>query len=140
MAGNNTLKILQANVQHQQTNKISFYNNIGSEDPDILLLNEHRVRENGKIKIYGYKTEWKNLNNQARDGAAIAIKSKIKHRIINNLSNNTVACKIHTNMGPVIITTAYIPPRRPIIPRADFDKLITALSMCWVILMETIDN
>ena len=48
MAGNDTLKILQANVQHWKINKISFYNNISSEDPDILLLNEHRVWENGK--------------------------------------------------------------------------------------------
>ena len=62
MAGNDILKILQANVQHWQTNKITFYNNIRSEDPDILLLNEHGVRENGKMKIYGYRTEWKNFS------------------------------------------------------------------------------
>ena len=48
MAGNDTLKILQANVQHWQTNKITFYNNIRSEDPDVIILNEHRVRDNGK--------------------------------------------------------------------------------------------
>ena len=46
-----------------------------------------------------------NLSNQARDGAALVIKRKIKHRIINNLSNNTVAWKIQTNLGPVIIVT-----------------------------------
>ena len=59
MSGIDTLKILQANVQHWQTNKITFYNNMTSEDPDIILLNEHEVRDNVKIKIYGYKTEWK---------------------------------------------------------------------------------
>ena len=63
MARNDTLKILQANVQHWQKNKITFYNNIRSEDPAAILPNEHRVRDNGKIKIYGYKTEWKNLSN-----------------------------------------------------------------------------
>ena len=77
MAGNDTLKILQANVQHWQTNKITFYNNIRSEDPDILLLNEHGVRDNDKIKIYGYKTKWKNLSNQARDRTVLAIKRTI---------------------------------------------------------------
>ena len=50
MVVNDTLKILQANVQHWQTNKIMFYNNIRSEDPDIILLNEHAVRENVKKK------------------------------------------------------------------------------------------
>ena len=50
MAGNGTLKILQANVQHWQTNKITFYNNIKSEDPDVMLLNELGVKDNGKIK------------------------------------------------------------------------------------------
>ena len=63
--------------------------------------------------------------NQTRDGAALAMKKRIKHRIINNLSNNTLACKIQTNIGSVIIATAYIPTRRPIISRADFDILKT---------------
>ena len=121
-------------MQHWQTNKISFYNNIRSEDPVILLLNEHGVRENGKIRIYGYKIEWKNLSKKARDGAPLAIKRKIKHRIINNLFNNSVACKIQTNIEPVIIATAYIPPRGPIIPRTNFDISKTHnCPMCWVI-------
>ena len=47
MAVINTIKVLQANVQHWPTNKISFYNNIRTEDPNILLLNEHAVRNNG---------------------------------------------------------------------------------------------
>ena len=76
MARNDTLKIEQANMQHQQTIKITFYNNIRSEDPGIILLNEHGVKDNGKIKFYGYKTEWKNLSNQVRDGATLAIKKK----------------------------------------------------------------
>ena len=76
MAGNDTLKKLQANVQHWQTNKITFYN-IRSEDHDIILLNEHGIRGNGKIKTYSYKTEWKNLSNQARDRTVLAIKRTI---------------------------------------------------------------
>ena len=59
MAGNDTFKILQTNVQHWKTDKITFYNNIRSEDPDIIFINEQGVRDNGKIKIYGYKIEWK---------------------------------------------------------------------------------
>ena len=58
----NTIKVLQANVQHWPRKKISFYNNIRTENPDILLillLNEHGLRNNGQIKISGYKTEWK---------------------------------------------------------------------------------
>ena len=75
MTGNNTLKILQANVQHWQTNKITFYNNIRSDNSDIILLNEHGVRENEKIKMYVYKTDRKNLSNQARDGSALTKKN-----------------------------------------------------------------
>ena len=93
--------------------------------PYIFLLNEHGVRNNGQIKIYGYKTEWKNVSNQARDRAVIAIKRNICHRIINNLSNNTVACKIQTEIGLIIIAIMYIPPNRPIISRSDFDILKT---------------
>ena len=57
------------------------------------------------------KLSGKKLSNQAR--------------IINSLSNYIVVCKIQTNIGSVIIATAYIPPRRPIILWADFDILKT---------------
>ena len=57
MAVINKIEVLQANVQHWSTNKMSFYNNIRTEYLDILLLNEHGVRNNGQIKIYGYKTK-----------------------------------------------------------------------------------
>ena len=67
MTGNDMLKILHANVQCWETNKITFYNNIRSEETDIILLNEHGIRENGKIKIYCFKTEWKNLRNQNKN-------------------------------------------------------------------------
>ena len=52
MAGNDTLKIVQENVQHWQTNKITFYNNIRSKDTDIILLNEHGVGDNGKKNLW----------------------------------------------------------------------------------------
>ena len=110
MAIINTMKVLQSNLQHWQTNKISSYNIITTEGPDILLLNELGVTNNGLIKINGYKREQKNISNQARDEAALAIKRIINHRI-----------KIQTGIGPIIIPTMYIPPRKPIISRADFD-------------------
>ena len=91
----------------------------------INITYEHGVRNNGQIKTYGYRTEWKNIRYQASDRAAIAIKRNINNRIINNLSNNTVAYKIQTGIGPIIITTMYIPPRRPIIPSTDFNILKT---------------
>ena len=66
----------------------------------------------------------KKLKHIDRDGEALAIKSRIHHSIIkNHLSNNTVVCKGHTNVGPVIITTLYILSKRPIISKTDFDIL-----------------
>ena len=55
MTGNDTLKILQLNVQHWQTNKITFYNNIRSKDPDIIL-NEHGVIEKYMVTKLSGKT------------------------------------------------------------------------------------
>ena len=99
----NNMKVRQAVVQHWPTNKLNVYNNITLDHPDIILLNKHEIRKNGKINIFGYKTEWKNISNQARDRVGLALKKNINYRIINNLSNNTVACKIQRNLGPVII-------------------------------------
>ena len=78
-----------------------------------------------KSKYMAIKHNRKISATKPRDGAAIAIKRNINHRIINNLSNNTVACKIQTGIGPLLIATMYIPPKRPIISRADFDILKT---------------
>ena len=55
MAVINNINVLQANVKHWAANEISFYNNIKIGDPDVLLLNEYGVRNNGQIKIYGKK-------------------------------------------------------------------------------------
>ena len=98
-------------------------NKLLKQNLDIFILNKHGVRNNGQIKIYGYKTECKNISNKAREGAAITMIRNINHRIINNLSKNTVACKIQIRIAPILIATIYIPLWRLIISRADFDML-----------------
>ena len=84
------------------------------------------------------KKRIKNISNQAKDGEVIAIKKNINHKIINNLSNNTVAFKTQTGIWPIIIATVYIPQRRPIIPRADFDFLKT--HNCLVYVLEDVNG
>ena len=59
MAVINTIKVLQANVQHWLTNKISFYNSIRTVDLDILLFNERGVRNIGKSKCMAKKQDGK---------------------------------------------------------------------------------
>ena len=70
----NNMKVRQAVVQHWPTNKLNVYNNITLDHPDIILLNKHEIRKNGKINIFGYKTEWKNISNQARDRVALTLR------------------------------------------------------------------
>lgn len=54
----------------------------------------------------------------------MGIKSHIKHKLINVDHDDFMALKIDTNIGPVIIATTYLPPRREEIPLQHIMSLI----------------
>ena len=93
-------------------------------DADILLLNAHGNTDTANIKIFPYKIYQKNTTQTQHNGVAIAIKHNIQHKLIDNFTDDILAVKIQTDQGPIIIATAYLPPRRPYLPTPDFLSLL----------------
>ena len=81
------------------------------EDADIVLLNATGIPNEKRIKIYQYNTYQRNNAGTEHAGVAIAIKSSIKHRIIDDFTGDVLAVRIETTRGPLSIVTSYVPPR-----------------------------
>ena len=73
-----------------------------------------------KIKLVNYKTYL--TKQDAQYGSVILVKKNLKHSVIPNLSDPSIAVKVQTSVGPVIFLTAYIPPRINSINPLDFWK------------------
>lgn len=118
------LTIIQHNVMNWRTNKHSLIDNYLEVSPDLILINSHGLKSNESLKIPGYKTYKVNYSEDLSDGSAIAIKYNIKHKLYDDYDTDVLAVEIETNLGPIIISTTYLPPRRPYLPFTDIYKLL----------------
>lgn len=119
-----TIIILQHNTLHWETNKNNLINNYLQENPDIIILNSHGIKNHESLHIKGYTTYIKNSTNQHHDGSAILIKPHIKHKIIDDFITDVLELRIETTIGTISIATTYLPPRRPYLPYPDIHKLL----------------
>ena len=116
------MKILQVNVRCWQTNKYPFTVELSNYNPEIILLNEINLPENSNIKLHNFHSITKAFGNF--NGSAILIRKDISFQEIPLKNNKFIAIKIITSLGPLIISTAYIPPRDPPIPMIPLIKLL----------------
>ncbi len=82
------------------------------------------MKTNEDLKIPGYIVHKINYTESLADGSAIAIKHQIKYKLYDSFDTDFLAVEIDTNLGPVIIATTYLPPRRPYLPYTDMHKLL----------------
>ena len=127
------LKIIQHNVRHWPTNKFCYYNTYKEIDPDIILLNEHGMKNEEKIKIFGYDMYQRNKSNEIHDGVAIGIKKHYNYKILDNFTESTLAIQIQTELGEVIISTIYQPPRRNYLPIDDVLKIVNNVNPAYIL-------
>lgn len=119
-----TIKIIQHNVRHWSNLKNSLCNIYKDIDADIILINSHGLNTNQELKIFNYNIHKTNKTGEINDGVAIAIKRNIKYQLIDDFDQETLAVKVQTTLGTVVIATTYLPPRRRYLPATDFLKLI----------------
>ena len=63
---------------------------------DIILINSHCLHDDESLTIPGYKVHKKNNLTNKSDGAAIAIKHSIKHKILDDFILDLMAVEIDT--------------------------------------------
>ena len=120
------IHIRYLNVQHWTDDKNeALIGHLTATNPEIILFaSTSRLENQTQIKIPGYITFSTNKNNERHAGVGIAIRRKIRFEIINNFLNDCIGAKIHTMHGPVIICTAYSPPRQLVLPQTDLNYMI----------------
>ena len=114
---------MQHNVLTWDQRKYDLSNTYRQLDPDIILINSHGLTDDSRLKIPGYRVHQTNLSNERHDGVAIAVKSRLRHRVDDDFISETLAVEIDTSDGPVAVATSYLPPRRPYLPHPDFLRL-----------------
>ena len=121
MAGPVKLNIKYNNVQHWTDEKAQgLAAHLTINNPDVILIaSTSRRSHQTKIKIPGYNVHSTNKMDEMSAGVAIAIKKSIKYKILNNFQLDTIAAKIETSDGEIIIMTNYSPPRRNLLPTED---------------------
>ena len=117
------LRIVQHNVLHWDRRKYDLSNTYRQLDPDIILINSHGLPNDARLTIPGYRVHLTNLSNEQHDGVAIAVKSRLRHRVDDDFISETLAVELDTSDGPVAVATSYLPPRRPYLPHPDFLRL-----------------
>ena len=120
-----TIRILQHNVlkwTYTRKNELSnFYLRI---DPEVVLLNATGMKEKDRIKLFNYNVYQRNREDENNAGVAIAIRKNIQHQILDDFLDDVLAVRMETLKGPLIIATAYRPPRRDAFPMEDVLKLL----------------
>ena len=121
MAGPEKINIKYNNVQHWTDDKAhSLAAHLTINNPDVILIADTSRRSHQtQIKIPGYNVHATNKMDELSAGVAIAIKKGIKYKIINNFQLDTIAAKIETSDGDIIVMTNYSPPRRNLLPQED---------------------
>ena len=119
----NRIKIYCLNANGWTTNKYSIRDDIRQENPDIILIQDHGLIDDNKVKLWNYNIIQQNQSNEHHDGTLIAIKKGIYFTELEEFTEEMLAINIHSKRGKITIATAYQPPRRPYLLREDFSKL-----------------
>ena len=106
------LRVIQHNVLHWSTRKYDLFNTYRQFDPDLILINNHGMNDDTRLKIPGFRVYQVNSSGEASDGVAIAIRSRLNHRIQDDFLSDTLAIDIEISDGPLTVATTYLPPRR----------------------------
>ena len=66
-------------------------------------------------------------------GVAIAVRKNIQYQILDDFFDDVLAVRVETLKGPLIIATAYRPPRREAFPMEDVLKLLRGNTPTYII-------
>lgn len=116
-----TIVIEQINIRSFFKNRYLLSCSLHLNSPDVILLNETNAY-NKTIKLLGYNTIQKCP--ELHDGVAILVKKSISFYEIPTHDTSSLAIKINTSIGPILIYTHYSPPRHQYINTIPLNKIL----------------
>ena len=120
----NTITIIQHNINGWNNKRFELYNTYRHINPDIILLNHTGTIDDEQIRLQHYQTYTKNTSNRRFNGTAIAIKSTIEHKIIDDTQTDLLAINIQTRQGIITIATDYVNPNAEGLNLTDYMHII----------------
>ena len=121
----NDLTIIQHMVMHWTPDRtIELANLYNKSKPDIILLNSITPRPNKTIKKFNYSIYSRNYLNELHAGIAIAVRSNLQYKIINDFNDDILGIKIKSVKGPFEFYTIYSPPRRNYLPLGEIRRIL----------------
>ena len=121
------IKIKYQNIQAwNEDRRVALVAQLTENDPDVILMAAVGKTTQHKIKILNYNVFVSNKNNENHAGCGIAIKKGIKFELKNNFKTDWIGATIETINGPLLITTAYVPPRIKTINPEDLRRIETS--------------
>ena len=122
------IRIVFQNINGWKTNCHSLRPAYSKINPDVILLADTGQENTSRIKLHPYLSyQTKNLEGH-KAGVAILIRPEIQHQIIKDpFIQDTIAVRIETTSGPIIVATCYHPPRFKYPPFKDLDWLANHL-------------
>ena len=115
------ITVFHTNIRNWNKNKYTLQVELSNHNPEVILINETGKVYDNQLKLLGYTSLGK--SNTTNHGVAIFVKEKIKYELINTKEEGTLAIKLSTNLGPIIISTIYSPPRNTHIPTITINKI-----------------
>ena len=117
------LTVYHVNIRNWNKNKYPLSIDIHNYNPEIILLNETGLNPLDFPYLQGFSTVAK--SNGQYKGVAILIKRTINYEPIILNDENSVAVKIYTNLGPLVISTNYCPPSQNYIPTTSLNHVLS---------------
>ena len=128
------LKIVQHHVLHWTHERaIELSNYYRTMNDDMVLLNSISTFDTERICIYNYNVNQRNVLTERNAGAAIAIRSNIKYRPIDDFADDIPGIEIDTTKGTINVLTCYCPPRRGYIPAGELENKLQLPRLVYVI-------
>ena len=115
------LTVMQINIKSWTNNWYILAVDLPNYNPDIILLNETSNVGNN-IKLQGYHVIQSCVGMYT--GVAILIKLSLKFTVLPTRDSHSLAIKLFTSLGPIIISTCYTPPRFDSVPTITLNKLL----------------
>ena len=127
------LTILQHNVNSWTNKKYELTNIYNRLNPDIILINDHAMTNDRRLKIFNYNIHSSNKSNLRHRGTAIAIRQDIQYRLHDDFDTDLLAITVQTRQGPITIATDYIPPNAPYLHYIDYLSLLNRQDPTYII-------